>query len=242
VAILVGTSGWSYDHWEGVLYPAGLPPHRRLDHYLQHFSTVELNSSFYRWPSPTTFASWRRRLPDGFVMSIKAPRGLTHGRRLYGPEPWLARIEAGLQALGPVRGALLVQLPPDLAFDGPRLAYFLEHSPRWLSLAFEFRHSSWHCEEVFDLLARFEAAYCVISGSGLPCILRATAPIVYVRLHGPSRSHLYAGSYSDDDLRWWAARMREWAMMGKHACAYFNNDGEGNAVRNAETLLSLLGG
>jgi uncharacterized protein YecE (DUF72 family) len=241
VAILVGTSGWSYDHWAGVLYPPGLPPSQRLAQYVQHFSTVELNSSFYRWPSSTAFAAWRRRLPDGFVMSIKAPRGLTHGRRLYGPEPWLARIEAGVQALGPACGALLVQLPPDLSFDGPRLAYFLERSPRWLSLAFEFRHPSWHCEEVFDLLTRFEAAYCVMSGSGLPCILRATAPTVYVRLHGPDPWHLYAGSYAEEDLRWWAARCREWHMMGKRVYVYCNNDGEGNAVRNAETLHALLG-
>jgi uncharacterized protein YecE (DUF72 family) len=79
-----------------------------------------------------------------------------------------------------------------------------------------------------------------MSGAALPCLLRATAPFVYVRLHGPDRQHLYGGSYSDDDLRWWAARLREWVQIGKEAFVYFNNDGEGNAVRNAFTLRGML--
>ena len=87
----VGTSGWSYDHWEHVLYPPGTPPRDRLAHYVRRFGTVELNSSFYRWPKPATFASWRRRLPEGFLLSVKAPRGLTHGKKLYAPEAWVER-------------------------------------------------------------------------------------------------------------------------------------------------------
>ena len=240
MTILVGTSGWSYDHWDGVLYPAALPPQQRLDQYAAHFSTVELNSSHYRWPSSFAFASWRRRLPDGFTMSVKAPRGLTHGRRLYAPEAWLQRITDGMHALGKARGVLLVQLPPDLALDIPRLSYFLERVPAWLSTSFEFRHPSWHCEDIFALLTRYGAAYCVMSGAGLPCVLRATAPVVYVRLHGPSQQYLYAGSYPEEDLHWWAARCQEWSEAGHRVFAYFNNDGEGNAVRNAATLQALL--
>ena len=104
------------------------------------------------------------------------------------------------------------------------------------------RHASWHREEVFALLERHGAAYCVMSGAGLPCILRATAPFVYVRMHGPDHHHLYGGSYSDDDLRWWADRLGEWRAAGREAFVYFNNDGEGNAVRNALTLGRLVGG
>ena len=81
----------------------------------------------------------------------------------------------------------------------------------------------------------------IMSGAHLPCVLRATAPFVYVRLHGPDREHLYAGSYSDDDLRWWADRAREWAAQGRDVFAYFNNDGFGHAVRNAATLRHFLG-
>jgi uncharacterized protein YecE (DUF72 family) len=94
---------------------------------------------------------------------------------------------------------------------------------------------------VFALLERHGAAYCVMSGAGLPCVLRATAPFVYVRLHGPDPAHLYAGSYPDADLRWWADRVGEWTAQGRDVYAYFNNDGYGHAVRNAETLRALLG-
>jgi uncharacterized protein YecE (DUF72 family) len=75
-----------------------------------------------------------------------------------------------------------------------------------------------------------------MSGANLPCILRTTAPFVYIRMHGPDTGFLYAGSYSDNDLRWWADRIREWQYMGKDVFVYFNNDGHGNAVRNAQTL------
>jgi uncharacterized protein YecE (DUF72 family) len=241
VAVHIGTSGWSYAHWTHVLYPGGLPPSRRLDVYAGRFGTAELNASYYAWPADSAFAHWRRRLPAGFVLSIKAPRWLTHVRRLYGPEAWLARITRGLELLGARRGVLLVQLSPTLAVDHARLDYFLERVPRHLQVAVEFRNPSWHQDSIFSLLEQHGAAYCVMSGAHLPCVLRATARFVYVRLHGPDAHHLYAGSYTDDDLRWWADRLRDWQGMGLDVFAYFNNDGGGHAVRNAARLRELLG-
>lgn len=238
----IGTSGWSYDHWDGVLYEPGTPPRDRLARYVEAFGTVELNASFYRWPGRAAFASWRRRLPYGFRMTVKAPRGLTHARRLYAPEAWCTRIVEGWVALDDRRGVLLVQLPPTLERDDARLAYFLDQLPWWVPVAVEFRHPSWLCDEVFALLERHNAAYVVMSGAGLPCVLRATASFVYVRLHGPDDTWLYGGSYSDDDLRWWADRVREWEAQGREVYVYFNNDGGGHAVRNAWTLRGFLGG
>ncbi|GAA3606281.1 DUF72 domain-containing protein [Microlunatus ginsengisoli] len=236
----IGTSGWSYDHWEDVLYPASTPSLARLDWYVGSFRTVELNASFYRWPRDATFASWRRRLPDGFRLSVKAPRGLTHAKKLYAPEEWVERIARCWRLLGDRQGMLLVQLHPRHERDDARLAYFLDRLPRGLAAAVEFRHASWLDDRVFDLLAEHRAAYVVMSGAGLPCVLRATAPQVYVRLHGPDREHLYGGSYGEDDLRWWAGRVREWEAVGREVFAYFNNDGGGNAVRNARRLGELL--
>lgn len=240
-SIHIGTSGWSYAHWENVLYPAGLPAARRLDWYVGNFDTVELNASFYRWPRDTTFAGWQRRLPPGFRMSVKAPRGLTHAKKLYEPEVWAGRIGAGWHELGDRRAVLLVQLAPGHERDDARLDYFLGALPPWIRVAVEFRHPSWQAEEVFALLERHGAAYCVMSGAGLPCVLRATAGFVYLRLHGPDREHLYGGSYSEADLGWWAERIREWQRDGREVFAYFNNDGGGNAVRNAWTLRRQLG-
>jgi uncharacterized protein YecE (DUF72 family) len=240
VSIRIGTSGWSYEHWEGVLYPPGLPLHERLARYADEFDTVELNASFYRWPKDATFAGWRRRLPPGFGMSVKAPRGLTPAKRLYAPEVWSERIARSWHELADRREVLLVQLRPDQERDDPRLDWFLRSLPGWVRVAVELRHPSWQDEAVFALLERHGAASCVMSGADLPCVLRATAPFVYVRLHGPDHHHLYAGSYSDDDLRWWADRIREWAADGRDVLAYFNNDGAGNAVHNARTLRRLL--
>ena len=240
MSVEVGTSGWSYDHWQGVLYPAGTRPADRLALYTARFRTVELNSSFYRWPREAAFARWRERLPAGFRLSVKAPRGLTHAKRLYAPEVWVERISRSWHELGDKRAVLLVQLAPDHSRDDARLGYFLAQLPPWLRVAVELRHPSWHDDAVFDLLARHQAAYCVMSGAGLPCVLRATAPLVYVRLHGPDHHHLYAGSYPDGDLGWWADRCREWSAAGRDVLVYFNNDGGGNAVRNAETLRRLL--
>ena len=241
MVVRVGTSGWGYDHWENVLYPPGGPARERLGHYVARFDTVELNSSFYRWPNPSRFAGWRDRLPPGFLMSVKAPRGLTHGKKLYAPEQWVDRIAAGWHELRDKRAVLLVQLPPQQVRDDARLGFFLDRLPWWLPVSVEFRHPSWVHDDVFDLLTRHQAAYCVMSGAGLPCVMRATAPVVYVRMHGPDPHQLYGGSYPDADLSWWADRVREWAAAGKDVYVYFNNDGAGNAVRNALTLRDMVG-
>ncbi|SOD92778.1 DUF72 domain-containing protein [Spirosoma fluviale] len=241
MGVYIGTSGWSYDHWQGVLYPNPTPVGKRLDYYLQKFQTVELNSSFYHWPRQSTFANWEQRLPDGFQLTVKAPRGLTHAKKLYAPEVWMERIKACWHELKQKRAILLVQLAPQQACDYDRLAYFLDQVPSWMRVSIEFRHPSWNNDAIFTLLEQHQVAYCIMSGANLPCILHVTAPFVYVRLHGPDHQHLYGGSYSDTDLHWWAGRIREWADMGRDVFVYFNNDGGGNAVRNARTLQELAG-
>jgi uncharacterized protein YecE (DUF72 family) len=128
-----------------------------------------------------------------------------------------------------------------MAYDHARLAYFLGQLPAGLQVALEFRHPNWHQEAVFTLLEQHGAAYCVISGAQLPCMLRATAPFVYVRLHGPDHEHMYTGSYAEADLHWWAERLHEWKEMGHEVFVYFNNDGYGHAVRNASRLREIVG-
>ena len=156
---------------------------------------------------------------------------LSRGRR---------RIARSWHELGSTRAVLLVQLPPSLARDDQRLDYFLGCMPDWVRVAVEFRHASWVHDDVFQLLERHQAAYCVMSGADLPCVLRATADFVYVRLHGPDQHSLYGGSYSDGDLLWWRDRLREWEAAGKDVYAYFNNDGHANAVRNALRLREMI--
>lgn len=152
----------------------------------------------------------------------------------------MERFERCWTALGDRREALLVQLHPDLERDDARLDHFLAVMPEWIQVAVEFRHQSWDHPAVYNLLERHGAAYVVTSGAGLPCVLRATSRLVYVRMHGPDHHSLYAGSYSDDDLRWWRDRIAEWQDQGRDIDVYFNNDGYGHAVRNAWRLRELL--
>lgn len=240
MTVRIGTSGWSYNHWVDVLYPPGLPAARRLTRYAEVFDTVELNASFYRWPKDSTFAAWRDQLPAGFAMSVKAHRGLTHYRRLASPEPWIERFERCWNLLGDRHGVLLVQLHPGQQRDDARLDAFLRGMPASIRVAVELRHPTWNDPAVFALLESRRAAYVVMSGAGLPCIPRATADLVYVRMHGPSPDAMYAGSYPEAELRRWAAQLTEWDDDGRDVWMYFNNDLGGHAVRNALTLRGLL--
>src|SRR4051812_32292639 len=149
MTVRIGTSGWSYNHWKDVLYRPGLPAVQRLGRYTEVFDTVELNASFYRWPKDSTFAGWRDQLPDGFTMSVKAHRGLTHYRRLASPEPWIERFESCWQVLGDRRGMLLVQLHPEQQRDDARLDSFLRSVPAAIRVAVELRHPSWNDPAVF---------------------------------------------------------------------------------------------
>jgi uncharacterized protein YecE (DUF72 family) len=240
MTVRIGTSGWSYNHWKDVLYRPGLPAVRRLGRYTEVFDTVELNASFYRWPKDSTFAGWRDQLPDGFTMSVKAHRGLTHYRRLASPEPWIERFESCWQVLGDRHGMLLVQLHPEQQRDDARLESFLRSVPASIRVAVELRHPSWNDPAVFALLERHRAAYVVMSGADLACVPRATADQVYVRMHGPEPATMYTGSYTSEDLRWWAERIAEWDGEGRDVWMYFNNDLGGHAVRNALALKELL--
>lgn len=240
MSVRIGTSGWSYDHWAEVLYRRGLPSARRLARYVEVFDTVELNASFYRWPKDATFAGWRQQLPDGFTMSVKAHRGLTHYRRLTAPEPWIERFESCWQTLGRHRGVLLVQLHPEQARDDARLDTFLAGMPTDIRVAVELRHPSWNHSDVYALLQRRKAAYVVMSGPGLPCIPRTTTDFTYIRMHGPDQNSMYAGSYPSKELRSWADRIAAWGAEGVDVWMYFNNDLGGHAVRNALSLRELL--
>jgi uncharacterized protein YecE (DUF72 family) len=135
----------------------------------------------------------------------------------------------------------LYQLPPHFPINLDRLDGFLSVVPSGEKAAVEFRHPTWDVEETFAVLERHGVAYCVMSGANLPCVLQVTARFVFVRLHGPDRSRMYAGSYSEDDLRWWADRIDDWRSQGRDVYTYFNNDGYGHAVRNALRLRELVG-
>jgi uncharacterized protein YecE (DUF72 family) len=240
--VRIGCSGWSYDHWVGVLYPPGLPKARWRDAYAARFDTVELNASYHRWPGVRPFQGWSRSLPPGFAMAIKASRWISHARRLRDPDgAWAARLTAAHDALDDRAGPVLVQLHHEHVRDEALLEEFLGRIPERVPVAVELRHPSWQTDAVLDVLARQRAAYVVTDGVAMPTARHLTAPFAYVRLHGPTRAPLYTAPYSEEELLDWAGWARDRRAEGRDVWIYFNNDIGGHAVRNAERLRQLVG-
>lgn len=234
----VGTSGWHYDHWRLRFYPPGLAKSRWLEFYAQHFSTVELNASFYRLPSEKAYRAWYEQSPPGFLFAVKASRLITHYRRLRDVEEALALFYARATLLREKLGPILYQLPPDLRRDDATLEGFLRQLPAELRHVVEFRHPSWFAEPVYELLARYRTAFCVFDLADLPCPRVATAPLVYVRFHGAAGK--YWGAYGEEGTAYWASEIKDLASGRGEVFAYFNNDAEAQAVRDAALLRTKL--
>ena len=234
--IRIGCSGWSYEHWRGLLYPESGSSSRWLELYATSFDTVEINATFYRLPAVKTVESWAGRAPDGFVFAVKASRYLTHVRRLRDISEGVNRMDARIVPLRKAGklGPVLWQLPPHFPRDDDLLQAALETLTAGRH-AFEFRDPSWFADPVYDLLRRHDAALVVADrapeGSS-PQI--DTTDWSYLRFHvGRGRN----GNYSQRQLREWADRLR--GAQGD-VYAYFNNDWEGFAIENARSLRELL--
>jgi uncharacterized protein YecE (DUF72 family) len=236
----VGCSGWNYRDWRGTVYPPGCPASRWLSFYATLFGTVEINATFYRLQRPEAVARWVEQTPPEFVFAAKASRYLTHMKRLTDMGDGLRRFYdsiaplAGSGKLGPV----LWQLPERMARDDDRLAAALDALPPGRH-AVELRHASWFCEPVYALLRAAGAALVVGDHPARPWQAEVmTADWTYVRFHHGHRGR--RGNYSETELQAWAERIAAW-RRDVEVFAYFNNDWEGFAVRNATRLRALLG-
>lgn len=230
--LLVGTSGWQYKDWRGDLYPAGLPQRLWLEEYARHFTTVENNNSFYRLPETATFADWRDRTPDGFVMAVKASRYLTHIKRLRDPEEPVGRLMRRAAGLGERLGPVLLQLPPTLRADPTALDATLGCFPTGTRVAVEPRHASWWTDEVRAVLEAHGAALCWADRDSRPVTpLWRTADWGYVRFHcGRARPW---PRYGRQALTSWTRRIADQWPDRADVYAYFNNDPGGAAVHDA---------
>lgn len=234
--IRIGTSGWTYTHWRGLFYPSGLPQRRWLVHYAAHLDTVEVNATFYRSLKPDTFRKWAETTPEGFLFALKAPRSVTHVRRLRDIRELLEGFYQRASLLGSKLGPILFQLPPSLPYDGSLAQDFLAALDPGRLHAVEVRHDSWLCDAFFQKLEEYRLAFCISDTAGrYPFCEVLTAPFAYVRLHG-SRV-LYRSAYTKEELRGWAERIRTWR---RPTFLYFDNDFEGNAARNAIELKAMF--
>jgi len=234
----IGTSGWHYNHWQGRFYPEALSKPKWLEFYAGHFTTVELNNSFYRLPSETAFATWHESSPAAFIFAVKVSRFITHIKRLKDTEEAVERFINRAKILEEKLGPLLYQLPPNMHRNDETLESFLSTLPQGLKHVIEFRHQSWLEEKVFEILHKYNIGFCVFDMPSLSCPLMATADFAYVRFHGSSA--LYSSCYSDEELADWAKRLADLAANLKAVYIYFNNDAEAFAVRNDKTLRGYL--
>jgi len=237
--VLVGCSGWNYRDWRGTVYPPGLPPRRWLAHYATLFDTVEVNATFYRLARPNAVAAWVADTPPGFVFAVKASRYLTHIRRLRDLDEGVARFYAAIAPLGesPKLGPVLWQLPESFHRDDERLAAALARLPPGRHTV-EFRHPSWFVPDVLALLRERGVALTIGDDPRRPFQpVALTADWTYLRFHRGARGR--RGNYSATELAAWAQRIRELRARAE-VYAYFNNDWEAFAVRNARALRRLV--
>ena len=237
--IRIGCSGWNYATWRESFYPQGLPASRWLEHYASVFDTVEVNTTFYRLARRDAVERWVRQTPAGFCFAVKASRYLTHMKRLTDLDRGVQRLYEPLEPLarGGRLGPVLWQLPPNFHRDDERLAAALDHLPPGRH-TFEFRHPSWFCDEVYELLRWHGVALAIGDRPEVEFQSHEiTADFTYVRFHYGRRGR--RGNYSDSELREWARRIAGWGRS-VDVYAYFNNDWEVFAPRNAQALRRMV--
>lgn len=202
--IKIGTSGWHYPHWIGPFYPEGMASKDFLPHYAETFAAVEINNTFYRLPQKDALRKWRDGTPKTFVFACKASRYITHMKKLKDPGVSTSRFFKAIHALEPKLGPILFQLPPRWHINLDRLDAFLSALPSQYRFAFEFRDATWHTADVYELLQKYNVAFCIFDLNGRTSPLELTADFAYVRLHGPDGP--YKGQYNDRALAAWAER------------------------------------
>jgi uncharacterized protein YecE (DUF72 family) len=245
MAVLVGTSGWQYRDWRGALYPSGLAERNWLQHYAARYGTVENNGTFYRLPTAGTFATWRAKTPDGFVMTVKASRYLTHVRLLRDPAEPVERLMRAAAGLGDRLGPVLLQLPPNLRADPAALDACLGEFARFpgpggrVRVAVEPRHESWWTSQTRQVLAAHNAALCWADRLGRPVTpLWQTADWGYLRFHEGAAQPW--PRYGTRALHGWADRTGAAWPDDADVFVYFNNDQRAAALYDAAAFAAIV--
>jgi uncharacterized protein YecE (DUF72 family) len=233
----VGCSGWYYWHWRDSFYPEGLPSSRWFEHYASRFNTVELNAPFYSWPTLATVNTWKRQTGRrSFTYAIKVNELITHRKRFMRTATLVKDFGLIADLLGPHFGCFLYQLPPSLHYTNAALRRIVKQlDPRHRNVV-EFRHRSWWNETVYSAFRDASTIFCSASGPRLPDELVKTADDVYIRFHGTKK--WYRHDYTKEELAVWTDRIR--GSGAKRVWAYFNNDRDGYAIKNARELLRQL--
>lgn len=251
----IGTSGFSYKDWVGPFYPEGTPQAAMLPYYAQRYDTVELDYTYYAWPSARTLASLAAKVPDGFLFSVKAHQSMTHER---------ANLAEGAErfrsALGPLQergmlAAILLQFPNAFHNSPENQDYLarLRDALPGLPLAVEFRHRGWITQRVMAYLRKLQIAYCCVDqprlSSLVPPVAAVTADLAYVRLHGRNAEHWYQNdaawqrydyTYTAAELEPWVEKIRAMEQQAPTVLIYANNHWKGQAINTVNQLKMML--
>ncbi len=232
----IGCSGWFYWHWKKRFYPENIPQSKWFQHYAKHFDTVELNSPFYHFPKLSTAKSWYRNAPDNFIYTLKVNRFITHIKKFKGTKKLIKDFYKLGNALNEKMGCFLFQLPPSLKYNEEKLNEIIKQLDAERKNVVEFRHESWFTEEVYDKFKKNNIIFCIVSSPEMPETFAKTADDIYIRFHG--KMSMYGSLYTNKELKNWAKKIRK--SRAKNVWAYFNNDDNANAVRNALELRKIL--
>ncbi|OUJ73628.1 DUF72 domain-containing protein [Hymenobacter crusticola] len=237
-AWFIGCSGYHYRHWKERFYPPGLPQRRWFEFYSQHFNTLELNVTFYRFPQVSFLQNWHAQSPDTFRFSVKAPRLITHYKQFHESAQLLAdfyqTIQLGLQEK---LGAVLFQLPPKMAYTPERLQRIIGSLDPAFRNVLEPRHASWWQPTIYEELAQHGISFCGMSHPDLPRDVVANTDVLYYRLHGVPE--LYKSPYAVEELRALAQQIQAPEQV-QEVYIYFNNDIDASAILNAQQLQELM--
>lgn len=228
----VGTSGYNYPEWRGHFYPEKLPAKQMFAYYADRFHSVEINYTFYRMPTARTTEAWLAQAPPGFTYTLKAPKRITHEKRLLDCGETLRVFCEAARVLGDHLGTLLIQLPPNFRCQLDRLRAFLDIMPPDMRPAFEFRHESWLVDEVYEELRSRGAALCIADVGDKTTPIEATARFGYVRLRDEG--------YTPEDIDHWADRVAARAGAWDDAFVYFKHEDEGKGPEFARLFVERL--
>lgn len=243
--ILLGTSGWDYEDWIGPFYSS---KEKKLSSYSKIFKTVEIDSTFYSFPSPNFIKGLARTVPKDFKFSLKLPKDITHKKLLDANKGALDELNKFLHVLSPLEddgklGALLIQMPPKekhAMFENFKEFINNIDAERYDFVA-EFRDKSWLDDEVFKLLRINKVAFCIVDEPLLPPLLEITGRIAYIRWHGRGDRPWYYYEYREEELIEWVPKLEKLAYDVEVVYGYFNNHFRGFAPKNALQMLKLLG-
>lgn len=234
----IGCSGFHYKEWKELFYPAGLPQRSWFTHYCEHFSALELNVTFYRFPQLTTLQGWYEKSPAHFSFAVKAPRLITHYKKFEETASLLNDFyNVTRQGLKEKLGCILFQLPPDLSFSEQLLDKIINQLDGSFKNIIEFRHKSWWNSAVYDVLTMKNISFCSISYPNLPDPVIQTTGTVYYRFHGVPR--LYHSAYSESFLQKIADEINNLNVV-EQAFLFFNNTASTAAIHNARYLQQQL--